>query len=278
MAKRTGAAILSVDSMQVYREMDIGTAKPTLRDREEVLHGMIDIADPADDFTVAQFQTSARRFVETTDRPIVIVGGSGLHFRSVVDPLSFPEHDPVLRSELDGQDPAVMVHRLLDIDPAAGDAIDIQNPRRVVRALEIALLTGETPTARTQSADYAAVQAYEAKLPFVGVGLDPENAIEGRITTRTGNMIESGLVGEVERLAGRLGRNAAQAVGYKELLPVVAGQRDLESAISDIHRATVALVKHQRTFFGRDPRIDWIASQSTVEQAVSYCLDVWRPE
>ena len=258
--------------------MDIGTAKPTLSEREEVLHGMIDVADPADDFTVAQFQADARRFVEATPGLIVIVGGSGLHFRSVVDPLSFPEHDPTLRSELEGLDQDVVVRRLLDLDPAAGDVIDTHNPRRVVRALEVALLTGETPTARHGSADYAAVQAYEPMVPFVGVGVDPAGAIEDRVRRRTLRMIEAGLLDEVRGLAGRLGRNAAQAVGYKELLPVVSGESDLESAIEEVDRATLALVKRQRTFFGRDPRIEWVSPEATIEQAVSYCLDVWRPE
>lgn len=278
MARRTGAAILSVDSMQVYRGMDIGTAKPTPAERLEVPHGMIDVAEPSEDYTVAEFQAEARRFIASADRPIVIVGGSGLHFRSVVDPLTFPDHDPEVRAELDALDHDRLVERLIELDPSAGESIDLQNRRRVVRALEIALVTGETPTERRSSEEYAAVQAYRPLIPFVGVGVDPGESIEDRIGRRTRRMIASGLVEEVSRLAGSLGRNAAQAVGYKEILPVVRGEASVESAIEEIDRATVALVKRQRTYFRRDPRIEWLDPDTSIEDAVAYCLDVWRPE
>ena len=278
MARRTGTAILSVDSMQVYRGMDIGTAKPTPAERLEVPHGMIDVAEPSQDYTVAEFQAEARRFIDSADRPIVIVGGSGLHFRSVVDPLTFPDHDPEVRAELDALDHDRLVERLVALDPSAGESIDLHNPRRVARALEIALVTGETPTERRSSEEYAAVQAYRPLIPFVGVGVDPGEAIEDRIQRRTRRMIASGLVEEVSRLAGSLGRNAAQAVGYKEILPVVRGEASVESAIEEIDRATVALVKRQRTFFRRDPRVEWLDPDTSIEDAVAYCLDVWRPE
>lgn len=278
MARRTGAAILSVDSMQVYRGMDIGTAKPTPAERLEVPHGMIDVAEPSEDYTVAEFQAEARRFIGSADRPIVIVGGSGLHFRSVVDPLTFPDHDPALRVELDALDHDRLVERLIEVDPSAGESIDLHNPRRVARALEIALVTGETPTERRSSEEYAAVQAYRPLIPFVGVGIDPGEQIEDRIRRRTRRMVASGLIEEVRRLAGSLGRNAAQAVGYKEILPVVRGEASVESAIEEIDRATVALVKRQRTFFRRDPRIEWLDPDSSIEDAVAYCLGVWRRE
>lgn len=264
--------------MQVYRGMDIGTAKPTPAERLEVPHGMIDVAEPSQDYTVAEFQAEARRFIDSADRPIVIVGGSGLHFRSVVDPLTFPDHDPEVRAELDALDPDRLVERLIELDPSAGESIDLHNPRRVARALEIALVTGETPTERRSSEEYAAVQAYRPLIPFVGVGVDPGEAIEDRIQRRTRRMIASGLVEEVSRLAGSLGRNAAQAVGYKEILPVVRGEASVEPAIEEIDRATLALVKRQRTFFRRDPRVEWLDPDTSIEDAAAYCLDVWRPE
>lgn len=276
MARRTGAAILSVDSMQVYRGMDIGTAKPTPAERLEVSHGMIDVADPSRDFTVAEFQTEARRFIRSAGRPIVIVGGSGLHFRSVVDPLTFPDHDPQIRAKLEALDHGRRVERLIELDPFAGESIDLQNPRRVVRALEIALATGETPTERRSSAEYAAVQAYDPFLPFVGIGVDPGPSIDDRVRQRTRRMIAAGLVDEVRGLSGSLGRNAAQAVGYKEVLPVVEGEASVEVAIEEIDRATLALVKRQRTFFRRDPRLEWLAPDISIDEAVAYCLGVWR--
>jgi len=278
VARRTGAAVVSVDSMQVYRGMDIGTAKPTPAERLEVAHGMIDVAEPSYDYTVAEFQAGARRFIRFAERPVVIVGGSGLHFRSVVDPLTFPDHDPEIRAELESLDLDRLVERLLELDPSAGEGIDLHNPRRVVRALEIALVTGETPTERRSSEEYAAVQAYRPLIPFVGVGVDPGESIEDRIRQRTRRMIASGLVEEVRRLAGSLGRNAAQAVGYKEIIPVVEGQASLEPAIDEIDRATVALAKRQRTFFRRDPRIEWLAPDTSTDEVVAYCLDVWRRE
>lgn len=278
VARRTGAAILSVDSMQVYRGMDIGTAKPTPAERLEVPHGMIDVAEPSRDYTVAEFQAEARRFIHSADRPVMIVGGSGLHFRSVVDPLIFPDHDPAVRAELETLDHVRLVDRLLALDPAAGETVDLQNPRRVVRALEIALVTGETPTERSSSDEHAAVQAYRPLIPFVGIGVDPGEGIEDRIRHRTRRMIDAGLVDEVSRLAGSLGRNAAQAVGYKEILPVVRGEASVESAIGAIDRATLALAKRQRTFFRRDPRLQWLAPETSIEEAVTYCLEVWRRE
>lgn len=278
MARRSGAAIVSVDSMQVYRGMDVGTAKPTPAERLEIPHGMIDVAEPSQDYTVAQFQAEARRFIRSADRPVVIVGGSGLHFRSVVDPLTFPDHDPEIRAELEALGHDRLVERLVELDPTAGESIDLDNPRRVVRALEIALVTGETPTDRRSSEEYAAVRSYRSLISFVGVGIDPGESIEDRIRRRTRQMISSGLVEEVGGLAGSLGRNAAQAVGYKEILPVVQGSVSVESATEEIDRATLALVKRQRTFFRRDPRIEWLAPDTPIEAAVAYCLDVWRQE
>ena len=263
--------------MQVYRGMDIGTAKPSAAERREIPHGMIDVAEPSHDHTVAEFQAEARRFLESRSEPVVVVGGSGLHFRSVVDPLDFPAHDPALRARLERLEPGEQVDRLLEADPAAGDVVDLQNPRRVVRAIEIAEVAGQTPTERASSDAYASVQAYRPLIPFTGVGLDPGPMIEQRVRARTRQMIDAGLVEEVRRLAPRLGRNARQAVGYKELLPVVEDSAPLDEAIEDVNRATLGLVKRQRTFFGRDPRITWLDPATDPDDAVAYCLETWRP-
>lgn len=275
IARQTGASILSVDSMQVYRGMDIGTAKPTVAEREEVPHGMIDITDPALDFTVAEFQQLARQFLHGHDR-VIIVGGSGMHFRSVVDPLEFPAHDPEIRAEVDVLEPAVAVERLLAIDPGVGLVVDLQNPRRVARALEIAMTSGDTPSQRQSSSAAEAVRSYQPLVEFVGIGVDPGDGLGSRIDRRVSEMLDVGLVAEVSGLMGRLGRNASQAVGYKQLLAHLAGECSIGEALENIGSATRALARRQRTYFRRDPRIRWLASDVDIDEAVTYCLDLWQ--
>lgn len=260
--------------MMVYRGMDIGTAKPTIEQRGEIPHGMIDVADPADDYSVATFQSAARAFAAEYRR-VIVVGGSGLHFRSVVDPLEFPPHDPGLRAEIDVLEPAAAVARLLELDPAAGAFVDLENPRRVSRALEIAVIAGEVPSIRHASPDAAAVRAYRPLFDFVGIGMDPGSKLAERITGRVDAMLASGLVDEVRSLAESVGRNAAQAVGYKEILLHLSGDATLEDARSEVIAATNALARRQRTYFGRDPRLRWLGPDVDFESAVSYCLDLW---
>jgi len=257
LAEEIGAQILSVDSMQVYREMDIGTAKATAAQQARVRHHMVDVVDPGVDFSVAEFQKTARGILERTGR-IVMVGGSGLHFRAVVDPMTFPPSDAALRVELEALDESVARTALLQADPAAGTQVDLNNPRRVVRALEIHRLTGETPTERARTREAEAVRSYRAALAFRAVGLDPGRSLAGRVTRRLAGMLDAGLLEEVESLAPRLGRTARQAVGYKELLPVVRGEATLDEGIAAATKATLRLAKHQRTYFRRDPRIVWV--------------------
>lgn len=258
IAARLGASILSVDSMQVYRGMDIGTAKPSPEDRARIPHHMLDLVDPADEYTVAEFQETARRVVEDTEGPVIVVGGSGLHFRAVVDPLEFPPHDPRLRALLEGVDVSELRSELLTADPAAGEHVDLDNPRRVVRAVEVLRLTGRSPSARAASPEARAVAEHRALLPFRAVGIDPGDDLAARVPARFRAMLDRGLLDEVTGLAGRMGRTAAQAVGYKELLGVVDGSKDLASATEDAIGATTSLARRQRTWFRRDPRIHWL--------------------
>src|SRR5690606_29735115 len=148
IAERVGAEILSVDSMQVYRGMDIGTAKPTPDERERVRHHMIDIAEPQEPFTVARFRRLARQAIEHTTAPVVlIVGGSGLHFRSVVDPMVFRPFDPQVRAEIEKGSVEELIRELEAADPDAGRYVDFSNPRRVKRAVEALRVGGVTPSA-----------------------------------------------------------------------------------------------------------------------------------
>lgn len=257
LAEELGAQILSVDSMQVYRGMDIGTAKATAVQQTRVQHHMVDLVDPDVEFSVAEFQKTAREILDQTER-IVLVGGSGLHFRAVVDPMTFPPSDAALRAELEALDESAVTAALLQADPAAGTQVDLRNPRRVVRALEIHRLTGETPSERARTQEAEAVRSYQAAFEFVAVGLDPGRSLAGRVTRRLAGMVDSGLLDEVESLEPRLGRTARQAVGYKELLPVLRGEATLEEGMAAATKATLRLAKHQRTYFRRDPRIAWV--------------------
>ncbi len=275
IAERVGAEILSVDSMQVYRVMDIGTAKPTPDERERVRHHMIDIAEPEEPFTVARFRRLARQAIEHTTAPVVlIVGGSGLHFRSVVDPMVFRPFDPQVRAEIEKGSVEELIRELEAADPDAGRYVDFSNPRRVKRAVEALRVGGVTPSALAVTEERRRFHEYRPELPFVGFGIDTDN-IEGRVEERLATMRRAGLLEEVERLAPRLGPTAAQAVGYKQLLPVVRGELDVESGFQEAARATLRLVKRQRTLFRRDPRLKWLDGND--ETAVETVLREARP-
>lgn len=262
LAQELNAPILSIDSMQVYRGMDIGTAKPTIVEREQVRHYMIDLAEPEQVFTAAEFQREAREVIDSGRHPLVLmVGGSGLHFRAVLDPLTFPPRDSEVRAMLeDAHDP---VSQLLHVDPDAADLVDLANRRRVVRALEIFRLTGATPSMRAQGREAKAIRDYEPRYEFRAAGVDPGDELATRIDARTKTMAATGLLEEVALLAPRLGPTARNAVGYRQLLAVVSGEVTPETGFESVKSATLALARRQRTFFGRDPRIAWVAwSQS----------------
>ncbi len=255
--------------MQVYKGMDVGTAKPPVEVRERVRHHMIDVADPAEEYSVARFQIEGRAAVaDCVERglPVLVVGGSGLHFRSLVDPLAFAPSDEEVRGRFEALEDTEATAALLAADPGAGDVVDLANPRRVVRALEIHALTGETPSARAASPVAAAVRAYEAEVPFAAVGVDPGPGLNDRIRRRFEAMLADGLLAEVERLHGRLGRTAAAAVGYRQLDRVVTGQWGLEHATRRAVDATTALARRQRTFHRRDPRVGWLEWDDSPER------------
>ena len=275
-AEDIGAEIISVDSMQVYRRMDIGTAKAGPSDRARVRHHGIDLVEPSDSFSVAEFQQVGRAVIETASVPIVIVGGSGLHFRALVDPMHFRPHDTVVRAEVEQLTHEEGVTRLLSLDPGAADNIDLSNPRRVTRALEDAALTGETPTSRASSAERRSVTAYEPLFAFKAVALDPGEGLKERVTQRLDSMVEDGLVDEVHALAVEMGRTARQAVGYKELLPVVAGEIPLSEGVDAARRATLALAKRQRTYFRRDPRLKWLPWTNDIDQLLRSASEALR--
>jgi len=261
LARRFGAHIVSVDSMQVYRGMDIGTAKPSPEERAAVPHHLIDIADPADAFSVAEFQRAGRKVIadgQSAGERILIVGGSGLHFRALVDPLEFPPSDPVIRAEIETMPLPEAVQHLLAADAQAGSLVDLANPRRVVRNTSSARTTGATPTTRSTTPEAEAIRSYRGLWPVAGIGVDPGPALGDRIRQRFVAMLAAGLQSEVELLAPRLGVTAAQGVGYRELLRVVRGEWTLDRATRTAIAATAALARRQRTFHRRDPRVRWL--------------------
>jgi tRNA dimethylallyltransferase len=266
LAAQRNSPIISVDSMQVYRGMDIGTAKPSTQEQAGVRHFMIDLVEPEVDYSVAQFQVTARDVI-SRHAEVFIVGGSGLHFRSVVDPLEFPPTDVELRAWLEGiADP---VAALVGADPRAGEIVDIHNPRRVIRALEILHLTGETPSSRSRHPRRSDVERYEPLLPFRAVGFDPGPSIGDRIEARVESMRKAGLWEEVARLRLRLGRTAAGAVGYRQLARAMEGEVSPEQGWSLTKSATLALARRQRTYFRRDPRIEWLPWEADKQSRVT---------
>jgi tRNA dimethylallyltransferase len=267
--------------MQVFRGMDIGTAKPDPDTRRRFVYHLVDVADPSDEYTVAEFQAAGTKTldrIESSGGTVVIAGGSGLHFRSLVDPLEFPPTDAGLRTQLESATADDLREELVGADPAAGEVIDMANPRRVLRAVEIMRLTGATPTSRAASDQAEAVRRYRPLRAFTAIGVDPGPAIRQRIEERFDAMLDDGLVDEVAALAPTLGRTARQAVGYRELLPVIEEDRDLGRAREDAIAATSSLVKRQRTYFRRDPRIRWIPWHHEPEQVLRSALDQFEKD
>ncbi len=272
LADRLGADIVSVDSMQVYRGMDIGTAKPDAAARGRYGYHLIDLVEPSEELTVAEYQDAGSAVLDelaASERAGILAGGSGLHLRALVDPLEFPPTDDELRAELEAVTSRELLEELIDADPGAGEFVDLANPRRVLRAVEVLRLTGETPSARVVSPQATAVRRYAPTRPFVGLGIDPGDELGARVEARFAAMLDAGLVEEVAALAPIMGRTARQAVGYKELLPVVAGEHTIEEGRGAALRATLALAKRQRTFFRRDPRIHWLAWHHDPDERVA---------
>jgi len=244
--------------MQVYRGMNVGTAKPTVIERRGVPHHLIDVVDPDEEFSVAEFRRLGRQIMAEATQPVIIVGGSGLHFRALVDPMSFAPTDVELRMELETVKHEDLVARLGDADAEAALHVDLANRRRVIRAVEIMELTGETPSSRAASAEAEDLRNYVPEIAFRAVGVDPGGLSDPRIERRLDTMRAGGLVEEVSSLHGRMGRAARSAVGYREIIEHLDGGCSVGEAFDAIGRNTRKLAKRQRTWFQRDPRIRWI--------------------
>lgn len=262
IAPELRAEIVSVDSMQVYRGMDVGTAKPTPEERRRVPHHMIDVVDPARPMSVAAFQRAARAAIAgvvARGRVPLVVGGAGLYFRAVVDDLRFPPTDPAVRRSLELQDPASLVARLRAADPEAARWIEPGNVRRVVRALEVIEVTGSRFSEFRDAWD-----DYTSRYDLVATGLAvPREELDRRIDTRVRAMVAAGLVEEVRALLDRGLRGAltaSRAIAYRELVAHLDGALSLEEAIEATVSATRRYARRQVTWFRRDPRVRWFGA------------------
>jgi tRNA dimethylallyltransferase len=272
-AERLGAEIVAVDAFTVYRGMDIGTAKPTPQERARVPHHLVDVLDPAEDSTVAWFQGAARAAIADVlarGRLPLLVGGSGLYFRAVVDPLEFPPTDPGVRADLEARwacDPPGAHASLAARDPAAAAAIDPGNLRRTVRALEVLALSGR-PFSDWRRAWDTHDSVYPG-LRVVGVDVD-RPALAARIDARVDAMLASGLVDECARLArGALSVTARQAIGYAELFEHLEGRVDLPEAVRRTKIRTRRFAVRQTRWFAADPRVGWRTPADIVEVLIA---------
>ncbi|MDQ1392249.1 MAG: tRNA dimethylallyltransferase [Acidimicrobiaceae bacterium] len=272
--------VLCVDSMQVYRGMDIGTAKPSAADRSAVPHHLLDLVDAGEDFTVAQYQAAAQAAlagIEARGSRALLVGGTGLYFQAVVDRLTPPGRYPEVRAELEADpDTSALHQRLHEIDPLAASRMLPSNRRRVVRALEVSLGSG-----RPFSTFGPGIGTYPpTRFRIAGLWL-PRAVVGGRIEERFRAMVDSGLVGEVGRLAARAGgmsRTARQALGYREVLAHLEEGTPWATAAAEAIRRTKAFARRQRVWWRRDPRITWYGAAENPLAVVPALLGDWtRP-
>ncbi len=261
LAEALHGEVVNADSMQLYRGMDIGTAKLEVTQRRGVPHHLLDIWDVTEPASVAAYQRLARAAIDdilARGRLPLLVGGSGLYLRAVLEEFDFPGTDPGLRAELEAalvaDGPAPLHARLAAADPAAAARILPGNGRRIVRALEVVTLTG-APFAAELPPPRPAYRAYQ-----LGVDLEPA-ALDARIATRVDQMWSTGLVDEVRALVAtglRTGLTASRALGYRQILRYLAGECPESDARAETVRATRRFVRRQRSWFRRDARIHWL--------------------
>ena len=264
IAQEIGAEIINADSMQLYRGMDIGTAKLPEGERGGIPHHLLDVLEVSQDSTVAWYQEQARAAIteiHSRGKDAVIVGGTGLYIKAILDDLNFPDTDPEVRAKLEAEaeefGAASLFTRLEELDPAAALAIDRANTRRIIRALEVIEITGRPFTANLPREDSS---RYPDALQF-GLVMDREHLRE-RIDLRVDRMWDQGFVAEVDQLIAqgiREGSTAQRALGYAQIIAMRDGTMTEEAAKEDTKRASRQYARRQETWFSRDARIQWIA-------------------
>jgi len=261
---RPDLEIVSVDSMSVYRGMDVGTAKPSALARAEAPHHLLDLADPSEEFTVRRFQAGARAAlagIEGRGHRALLVGGTGLYLRAVVDDLQLPGRFPAVAARLDADAETAgglheLYERLVALDPVAAGRTTPSNRRRIVRALEVTIGSGRPFSSFGPGLEaYPPTDVRMAGIPFVA------EIHDARIEARFADLVAEGLVDEVRALAGRpegMSRTARQALGYREVLAHLEDGVPLDQALEEAVRRTKAFARRQWAWFRRDPRIQWL--------------------
>jgi tRNA dimethylallyltransferase len=275
LAKEIDGEVINADSMQLYKGMDIGTAKITVEERQGIPHHLMDLLDVTEDANVAWYQEKAREKIteiHSRGKNAIIVGGTGLYIKAILDDLNFPDTDPVVRTALEleyatkGIGP--LFEKLEKLDPAAALAIDRANARRVIRALEVIEITGQPFTANLPRKEST---KYPNALQF-GLVMDRE-LLSDVISSRVDRMWEAGLVAEVERLIESgitRGTTAQKALGYSQVIAFKEGKISEEEAIDETKRATRQYARRQETWFSRDERINWISPiQNRIERILN---------
>jgi tRNA dimethylallyltransferase len=265
LARRNGAEILSVDSMQVYRGMDIGTAKPTRAERAEIRHHLIDVVDPSESFTVARFVELADAVIadaRARNVPLIATGGTPLYYKALFEGLfDGPPADESLRQRLREQGGEAMHRRLIEVDPEAAARIHANDTKRLVRALEVFELTGR-PISSFQTEWSTPAMRHDAT--WVGLQWDKET-LNRRINGRVKAMIAAGWLEETRALVERypqLSQTAAEATGYAELIAHLNGRTSLDEAVEQIKIGTRQLARRQMKWFRRWPQVKWLAGES----------------
>lgn len=274
LAERFRGEIVSADSMQLYRGMDIGTAKPTLEERRGIPHHMLDVADPGDDWSVSRYERQASLCINDIlrrGRLPILCGGTGLYINAVISGAGFQASGAdsgvraALEKQWDEQGAEAMRARLRAADPESAARLHPHDRRRIIRALEVYELTGETISQHNRRTRERPPR-YDAVM--IGLQTDPRSLLYQRIDRRVGQMVERGLVQEAYVLwqRGALKGTAAQAIGYKELVEHFEGRKTLDQALDDVRQKSRNYAKRQLTWFRADDRIHWIV-YNTVDAA-----------
>lgn len=277
LAQEFGGEIVSADSRQIYRGMDIGTAKPTAGEQRAIPHHLIDIKDPSEDYTVAEYQRDAVRAIKdilNRGKLPILAGGTGLYLRAVLSNLAIPEAtaDPALRAKLEQEIAesgiAGVFGQLVALDPEAEYTVDARNPRRVIRALEVALATGEPFTAQRKK--------NEPLFDALALGIRTQNdALRERINARADQMVAHGLIEEVRGLIEKYGTGvpALDAIGYREIIQYLENKISLVRAVALIKTDTWHYAKRQMTWFKKEEGVRWITGQMEASGLAATFLD-----
>ena len=277
LAKRLGGEVISADSMQIYKELTIGTAKPTPDEMEGIPHHLIDFADPREEFSVADYVPMAQKKIQEVwqrGKLPIIVGGTGLYISSLVDNVHFGESqsDPVLREELkafaEEQGPQALWERLAQADPKAAEKIHPNNIGRVVRALEVYHTTGMTIT---RQQELSKLEPSPYRLCMMALSFHDRQKLYDRINQRVSIMLEEGLEEEARRFFQEgCGQTSFQAIGYKEMAAYFSGEETLEEACEHIRQESRRYAKRQLTWFKRDQRYHWFMAEDYPDRTQMY--------